>query len=47
MALYGDILENKLNGIIRRHFGKQMVNGAKLRIRNIRAKAALKVGSEA
>jgi len=36
----------KQSGIIRRHFGKQMVNRTKLRIRNIRAKAALKFGSE-
>jgi len=38
---------NKINGAIRRHFGKQMSIETKLRIRNITAKAALKFGSEA
>jgi len=38
---------NKINGTIRRHFGKQMNKGTKLRIHNITAKAALKFGSEA
>ena len=38
---------NKINGAIRRHFGKQMNKEAKLRIHNITAKAALKFGSEA
>ena len=38
---------NKINGAIRRHFGKQMDNETKLRIHNITAKAALKFGSEA
>jgi len=38
---------NKINGAIRRHFGKQMNKETKLRIRNITAKAALKFGSEA
>ena len=38
---------NKINGAIRRHFGKQMNKGTKLRIHNITAKAALKFGSEA
>ena len=38
---------NKINGVIRRHFGKQMNKETKLRIRNITAKAALKFGSEA
>jgi len=38
---------NKINGAIRRHFGKQMNNETKLRIHNITAKAALKFGSEA
>ena len=37
---------NKINGVIRRYFGKQM-NKKKLRIHNITAKAALKFGSEA
>jgi hypothetical protein len=38
---------NKINGAIRRHFGKQMNKETKLRIHNITAKAALKCGSEA
>ena len=38
---------NKINGIIRRYFGKQMNKETKLRIHNITAKAALKFGSEA
>ena len=38
---------NKINGDIRRHFGKQMNKETKLRIHNITAKAALKFGSEA
>ena len=38
---------NKINGAIRRHFGKQMNKETKLRIDNITAKAALKFGSEA
>jgi len=37
---------NKINGDLRRHFGKQMNKETKLRINNITAKAALKVGSE-
>jgi len=50
---YGSDLEdklqtyNKINGAIRRHFGKQMNKETKLRIHNITAKAALKLGSEA
>ena len=50
---YGNDLEdklqthNKINGAIRRHFGKQMNKETKLRIHNITAKAALKFGSEA
>ena len=50
---YGSDLEdklqtyNKINGDIRRHFGKQMNKETKLRIHNITAKAALKFGSEA
>ena len=50
---YGSDLEdklqtyNKINGAIRRHFGKQMDKETKLRIHNITAKAALKFGSEA
>ena len=38
---------NKINGAIRRHFGKQMNKETKLRIHNITAKVALKFGSEA
>jgi len=38
---------NKINGAIRRHFGKQMNKEAKLRIHNITAKVALNFGSEA
>jgi len=38
---------NKINGAIRRHFGKQMNKEIKLRIHNNTAKAALKFGSEA
>ena len=38
---------NKINGAIRRHFGKQMNKETKSRIHNITAKAALKFGSEA
>ena len=37
---------NKINGTIRRHFGKKMDKETKLRIHNITAKAALKFGSE-
>jgi len=50
---YGSDLEdklethNKINGAIRRHFGKQMNKETKFRIHNITAKAALKFGSEA
>ena len=40
-------IHNKINGAIRRHFGKQMDKETKLRIHNITAKAALKIGSEA
>ena len=38
---------NKINGAIRRHFGKQMNKETELRIYNITAKAALKFESEA
>jgi hypothetical protein len=38
---------NKTNGLIRRHFGKQMTKETKLRIHNITAIAALKISSEA
>ena len=38
---------NKINGAIRRHFGKQTNKETKLRIHNITSKAALKFGSEA
>jgi len=37
---------NKINGAIRRHFGKQINKETKLRIHNITSKAALKFGSE-
>jgi len=37
---------NKINGAIRRYFGKQMNKETKLRIQNIAVKAALKFGSE-
>jgi hypothetical protein len=39
--------DNKINGAIRRHFGKQMNKETKLRIHNVTAKAALKFGSKA
>jgi hypothetical protein len=38
---------NKINGVIRIHFGKQITKERKLRIHNITAKAALKFGNEA
>ena len=38
---------NKINGSIRRHFGKQMNKETILRIHNFTAKAVLKFGSEA
>jgi len=38
---------NKINGAIRRHFGKRMNKETKLRIHNITAKAALQFGIEA
>ena len=50
---YGSDLEdklqpyNKINGAIRRHFGKQMNKETKLRIHNITAKSSLKFESEA
>ena len=50
---YGSDLEDKLqtynqiNGVIRRHFGKQMNKETKLRIHNITAKEVFKFGSEA
>jgi len=50
---YGSDLEdklrtyNKINGVIRRHFGKYMNKETKLRIQNITAKAALKFESAA
>ena len=37
---------NKINGAIRRHFGKQVDKETKSRVDNITAKAALKFGSE-
>jgi hypothetical protein len=39
--------KQKINGTIRRHFGKQMTKETKLMLHNITAKAALKSGSEA
>jgi len=36
---------NKINGAMRRHYGKQMNKETKLKIHNITAKAALKFGS--
>ena len=50
---YGSDLEdklqtyNKINGVIRIHFGKQMNKETKLKIHNITAKATLKFESEA
>jgi len=44
---YISYIYNKTNGAIRRHFGKQMNKVTNLRIHNITAKAAVKVGSEA
>jgi len=50
---YGSDLEDKLqtydkiNGVIRRYFGKEMNKETKLRIHNITAKATLKFWSEA
>ena len=38
---------SKINGAIRRHFGKKMTKETKLRIHNMTAKAALKFGTEA
>jgi len=38
---------NKIDGAIRRHFGKQMNKETKFRIHNITAKTALKFGNEA
>ena len=37
---------NKINGAIRRHFGKQITKETKLRIHNMTAKVALKFGSK-
>jgi hypothetical protein len=37
---------NKINGVIRRHFGRQMNKETKLRIHNITTKAALKFESK-
>jgi len=44
----GDKLQtyNKINEVIRRHFGKKMTKETKLRIHNMTAKAALKFGCE-
>jgi len=53
IAVYKNYLEdklqtyNKINGAIRRHFGKQINKETKLKIQNITAKAALKFGREA
>jgi regulator of replication initiation timing len=38
---------NKINGVIRRHFGKQVTKETRLRIQNIKFRAALKFCSEA
>jgi len=38
---------NKINGALRRHFGKQMNKETKIRIHNFTAKTAMKFGSEA
>jgi hypothetical protein len=37
---------NKINGVIRRHFGKEMTVEMKLRLHNITSKSALSYGSE-
>jgi hypothetical protein len=37
---------NKVNGIIKRHFGKQMTTDTTLRLHNITSKASLCYGSE-
>jgi hypothetical protein len=37
---------NKINGIIKRHFGKQMTTDTTLRLHNITSKASLCYGSE-
>jgi hypothetical protein len=37
---------NKMNGVIRRHFGKQMTVETKLRFHNITSKSSLSYGSE-
>jgi hypothetical protein len=37
---------NRINGIIKRNFGKQMSTERNLRIHNVTAKTALKYGSE-
>jgi hypothetical protein len=37
---------NKINGIIKRHFGKQITTDTKLRLHNITSKASLCYGSE-
>jgi hypothetical protein len=37
---------NRMNGIIRRHFGKQMSKETLLRLHNITSKSALRYGSE-
>ena len=42
-----DTLDKRINGAIRRRFGKQMNKETKLRIHNVTAKAALKFGSKA
>jgi hypothetical protein len=36
---------NKINGTTKRHFGKNILPGTKLRLYNITSKAALKCGS--
>jgi hypothetical protein len=37
---------NKMNGVIRRHFGKQITFETKLRVHNITSKSTLSYGSE-
>jgi hypothetical protein len=37
---------NRMNGIIRRHFGKQMSKETELRLHNITSKSTLRYGSE-
>jgi hypothetical protein len=43
---YPSIYRNKMNGIIKRHFRKQMTTDTKLRLHNITSKTSLCYGSE-